>query len=149
VRKSATSAASATPSLEEFAQRRFVHASLSEFLNAMRISAFGPSGAVSQLKVFARDCLERHGWRRLGWHCGLNLLGKSTAITLQFTLQFFNTMRKSAVGTSGANALQEEVAKFRLVERLQFFHPMRVGAAVPIHAAPLLKELAQCCFEDR
>lgn len=76
-------------------------------------------------------------------------LGKSTAITLQFTLQFFNTMRKSAVGTSGANALQEEVAKFRLVERLQFFHPMRVGAAVPIHAAPLLKELAQCCFEDR
>jgi hypothetical protein len=63
----------------------------------------------------------------------MSSLGKSTAITLQFTL----------------NALQEEVAKFRLVERLQFFHPMRVGAAVPIHAAPLLKELAQCCFEDR
>ena len=79
----------------------------------------------------------------------MSSLGKSTAITLQFTLQFFNTMRKSAVGTSGANALQEEVAKFRLVERLQFFHPMRVGAAVPIHAAPLLKELAQCCFEDQ
>jgi hypothetical protein len=53
--------------------------SLSEFLNAMRISAFGPSGAVSQLKVFARNCLEQHGWRRLGWHCGLHLLPKEAA----------------------------------------------------------------------
>ena len=69
----------------------------------------------------------------------------STAITLQF----LNAMSKSAVGTSGANALQEEVAKFRLVERLQFFHPMRIGAAVSIRAVPLLKELAQGCFEDR
>jgi hypothetical protein len=62
-------------------------------------------------------------------------LGNSTAISLQF----LNTMSKSAVGTSVASALQEEVAKFCLSER-QFF---------PILAVPLLKELAQRCFEDR
>ena len=38
-----------------------------EFFNAMGIGAFVPSGAVSQLKVFAKNCLE-------GWCCGLNLL---------------------------------------------------------------------------
>jgi hypothetical protein len=54
--------------------------SLSEFLNAMRVSAFGPSTAVSQLEESAWDCLERHGWRGwLGWHCGLNLLPKQAA----------------------------------------------------------------------
>ena len=62
-------------------------------------------------------------------------LGNSTAISLQF----LNTMSKSAVGTPVASALQEEVAKFCLSER-QFF---------PILAVPLLKELAQRCFEDR
>ena len=60
--------------------------SLSEFLNAMRIRAFGPFGAVPQREVFARDCLERHGRRGgggrrglLGWHCRLNLLAKEAA----------------------------------------------------------------------
>ena len=72
-------------------------------------------------------------------------LGNSTAISLQF----LNTMSKSAVGTSGAMALLEVVAKFRLVERLLLFLSMGKTAVFSVDAsAGLSPEFAHGRLEE-